>query len=266
MDDDAVTAGGPRRPRPLGRRWTAPTPRCCATSRSPRRGSATRAPRRSPPPSASRSRAASRDADRNAAPRRGAAARRLAGLAAGAGCDYHEPTRARTEGCPCDRSSSPPPWRSPPSRPPPRTWLRPSPRRPESPAGPVLAVQRRRARGAARRDPRLPARQPRAPDGDDRSSSRRSSRPTQRRGPTRTSSPPTRAEIFDDGFSFVGGNPEGSLTIVEFLDYQCGFCRRAQPEVQRAPRRRRRHPAGSSRRCRSSAPAPSSPPAPRSRR
>lgn len=37
--------------------------------------------------------------------------------------------------------------------------------------------------------------------------------------------------IFEDGFSFVGGNPEGSVTIVEFLDYQCGFCRTAHPEV-----------------------------------
>ena len=37
--------------------------------------------------------------------------------------------------------------------------------------------------------------------------------------------------IFDDGFSFVGGNPEGSFTIVEFLDYQCGYCRRAHPEL-----------------------------------
>jgi protein-disulfide isomerase len=42
----------------------------------------------------------------------------------------------------------------------------------------------------------------------------------------------THAEaIFDDGFSFVGGNPEGSVTVVEFLDYQCGFCRRAHPDV-----------------------------------
>jgi protein-disulfide isomerase len=37
--------------------------------------------------------------------------------------------------------------------------------------------------------------------------------------------------LFEDGFSFVGGNPEGSLTMVEFLDYQCGFCRRAHPDV-----------------------------------
>ncbi len=38
-------------------------------------------------------------------------------------------------------------------------------------------------------------------------------------------------DIFDDGFSWVGGNPEGSITVVEFLDYQCGFCRKAQPEI-----------------------------------
>lgn len=39
------------------------------------------------------------------------------------------------------------------------------------------------------------------------------------------------AAIFDDGFSHVVGNPEGSLTLVEFLDYQCGYCRRAHPEI-----------------------------------
>ncbi|MEM8570408.1 MAG: DsbA family protein [Pseudomonadota bacterium] len=38
-------------------------------------------------------------------------------------------------------------------------------------------------------------------------------------------------EIFEDGYSFLGGNPEGDFTIVEFVDYQCGFCRRAHPEI-----------------------------------
>ncbi|MDE2788975.1 MAG: DsbA family protein [Paracoccaceae bacterium] len=39
-------------------------------------------------------------------------------------------------------------------------------------------------------------------------------------------------EIFNDGFSYVGGNPDGDVTLVEFLDYRCGFCRRAHPEVR----------------------------------
>ncbi len=38
--------------------------------------------------------------------------------------------------------------------------------------------------------------------------------------------------LFDDGFSYVAGNPEGSFTLVEFADYQCGFCRRAHPDVR----------------------------------
>lgn len=37
--------------------------------------------------------------------------------------------------------------------------------------------------------------------------------------------------IFNDGHSFVGGNPDGDVTVVEFVDYRCGFCRRAHPEV-----------------------------------
>lgn len=39
------------------------------------------------------------------------------------------------------------------------------------------------------------------------------------------------ADIFADGHSWVSGNPEGDLTLVEFMDYRCGYCRRAHPQV-----------------------------------
>ena len=38
-------------------------------------------------------------------------------------------------------------------------------------------------------------------------------------------------QIFNDPTSWVGGNPDGDITIVEFLDYRCGYCKRAHPEV-----------------------------------
>ncbi|NNE87573.1 MAG: DsbA family protein [Silicimonas sp.] len=41
-----------------------------------------------------------------------------------------------------------------------------------------------------------------------------------------------RVAIFNDGYSFVGGNPDGDVTIVEFMDYRCGFCKRAFPLVE----------------------------------
>tara|TARA_B110000908_G_C10215881_1_gene432795 strand:- start:1109 stop:1726 length:618 start_codon:yes stop_codon:yes gene_type:complete len=37
--------------------------------------------------------------------------------------------------------------------------------------------------------------------------------------------------LFNDGYSFVGGNPDGDITLVEFLDYRCGYCRKAHTEV-----------------------------------
>ncbi len=37
--------------------------------------------------------------------------------------------------------------------------------------------------------------------------------------------------LFNDGYSWIGGNPEGDITLVEFLDYRCGYCRRAHSEV-----------------------------------
>ncbi|MEO0936859.1 MAG: DsbA family protein [Pseudomonadota bacterium] len=40
-----------------------------------------------------------------------------------------------------------------------------------------------------------------------------------------------RAALFEDARSWVGGNPEGDITLVEFLDYKCGFCKRAHSEL-----------------------------------
>lgn len=38
-------------------------------------------------------------------------------------------------------------------------------------------------------------------------------------------------EIQNDGYSWVGGNPDGDITLVEFIDYKCGYCRKAHKEV-----------------------------------
>lgn len=38
--------------------------------------------------------------------------------------------------------------------------------------------------------------------------------------------------LFNDGFSYVGGNPDGDITLVEFMDYRCGYCRQAFAEVE----------------------------------
>lgn len=37
--------------------------------------------------------------------------------------------------------------------------------------------------------------------------------------------------IFDDGQSWIGGNPEGDVTMVEFIDYRCGYCRKFNEQV-----------------------------------
>ena len=38
--------------------------------------------------------------------------------------------------------------------------------------------------------------------------------------------------LFNDPDSWVGGNPEGDITLVEFLDYRCGYCRKAFEDVE----------------------------------
>jgi protein-disulfide isomerase len=39
------------------------------------------------------------------------------------------------------------------------------------------------------------------------------------------------AAIYEDENDFVGGNPNGDITLVEFVDYRCGYCKQAHPEV-----------------------------------
>lgn len=38
--------------------------------------------------------------------------------------------------------------------------------------------------------------------------------------------------LWNSPTDYVGGNVDGPITIVEFLDYKCGFCKRAHPEMQ----------------------------------
>src|SRR5262245_37130164 len=41
------------------------------------------------------------------------------------------------------------------------------------------------------------------------------------------------ADIFHNGDDLVGGNPKGKVTMVEFFDYNCGYCKRAFPDVMK---------------------------------
>ena len=41
-----------------------------------------------------------------------------------------------------------------------------------------------------------------------------------------------KAELIRDPDTPVGGNPDGDVTIVEFFDYHCGYCKRAHPTMQ----------------------------------
>ena len=38
-------------------------------------------------------------------------------------------------------------------------------------------------------------------------------------------------QIFRDGTDFIAGNPNGKVTMVEFFDYNCGWCKKGFPEV-----------------------------------
>lgn len=41
-----------------------------------------------------------------------------------------------------------------------------------------------------------------------------------------------RKELERDPGTFIAGNPQGDVTIVEFFDYRCGYCKRAQPIIK----------------------------------
>lgn len=38
-------------------------------------------------------------------------------------------------------------------------------------------------------------------------------------------------QLFNDGYSWETGNPEADVVVVEFIDYRCGYCRRAHDDV-----------------------------------
>lgn len=40
-------------------------------------------------------------------------------------------------------------------------------------------------------------------------------------------------KIFSDSNTPVGGNPQGDVTVVEFFDFQCGYCKMAEPSIEK---------------------------------
>ena len=39
--------------------------------------------------------------------------------------------------------------------------------------------------------------------------------------------------LYKDGFSHVGGNVNGDITIIEFFDYNCGYCKHALDTIEK---------------------------------
>ncbi len=51
---------------------------------------------------------------------------------------------------------------------------------------------------------------------------------------TRQTIAAARDELFKDSTNPVGGNPNGDVTIVEFFDYRCPYCKAVAPDLQKA--------------------------------
>ncbi len=41
-----------------------------------------------------------------------------------------------------------------------------------------------------------------------------------------------REPLENDGYSLISGNPDGDVTLIEFLDYRCGYCKQAHDGVK----------------------------------
>jgi protein-disulfide isomerase len=42
-----------------------------------------------------------------------------------------------------------------------------------------------------------------------------------------------KAEVFNDPAAPVGGNPRGDVTVVEFFDYRCPYCKQVEPSLKK---------------------------------
>ncbi len=58
-------------------------------------------------------------------------------------------------------------------------------------------------------------------------------RQAEARARTRNALAAQRQAVFNDPTSPVAGNPEGDVTVVEFFDYRCGYCKRVFTRVER---------------------------------